>query len=226
MAEDLGHPAPIAWALVSLGHAYCCRGDVDKAIDLSARSLALAREREVHNLIQIGLGFPRRAYTLAGRTGDAVACLEQAVEAGKSTDSLNPSTLVSLGREPTCRQGARRTPPGAPAKPWLACRQQSSRNVEANALHLIGDIAIRREPPALEEAMQHYNQALAASRRTRPAPARRPLPPRPRQALPAHGRAPSRPRSTSPPPRRCTARWTCGSGWSRRRQRWTLEVTA
>jgi hypothetical protein len=29
----------------------------------------------------------------------------------------------------------------------------------------------------------------------------------------------SRPTSTSPPPRRCTARWTCGSGWSRRRRR-------
>jgi hypothetical protein len=28
----------------------------------------------------------------------------------------------------------------------------------------------------------------------------------------------SRPRSTSLPPRRCTARWTCGSGWSRRRR--------
>jgi len=26
-----------------------------------------------------------------------------------------------------------------------------------------------------------------------------------------------RPRSTSPPQRRCRARWTCGSGWSRRR---------
>jgi hypothetical protein len=28
--------------------------------------------------------------------------------------------------------------------------------------------------------------------------------------------AASRPRTTSPPPRRCTARWTCGSGWTRR----------
>jgi hypothetical protein len=26
-------------------------------------------------------------------------------------------------------------------------------------------------------------------------------------------------RSTTPPPSRCTARWTCGSGWSRRRRR-------
>jgi tetratricopeptide (TPR) repeat protein len=162
MAEDLGHPAPIAWALVSLGHAYCCRGDVDKAIDLSARSLALAREREVHNLIQSASASLGAAYTLAGRTGDAVACLEQAVEAGKSTDSLNPSTLVSLGQS-YLSAGRSEDASRCAREALVACRQQSSRNVEANALHLIGDIAIRREPPALEEAMQHYNQALAAS---------------------------------------------------------------
>jgi hypothetical protein len=50
------------------------------------------------------------------------------------------------------------------------------------------------------------------------------LPPRPRQALPAHGQA-SKPASTSPAPRRCTAR-SCGSGWSmrsRRCKRWVMD---
>ena len=36
----------------------------------------------------------------------------------------------------------------------------------------------------------------------------------------AHGQARAGRASTSPPRRRCTARWTCGSGWSRRRRRW------
>ena len=58
-----------------------------------------------------------------------------------------------------------------------------------------------------------------ARRAARHAPPRRPLPPRPRQALPAHRQAASRRRSTSPPRRRCTARWTCASGWSRCRPR-------
>jgi class 3 adenylate cyclase len=30
----------------------------------------------------------------------------------------------------------------------------------------------------------------------------------------------SRRQNTSPPPTRCTARWTCASGWNRRRRRW------
>lgn len=43
----------------------------------------------------------------------------------------------------------------------VAHGHRTTRNVEANALHLIGDIAARRELPALEEAVQHYRQALA-----------------------------------------------------------------
>ena len=41
------------------------------------------------------------------------------------------------------------------------CRQRTRRDGEADALHLIGDLAARREPPAAEEAMAHYRQALA-----------------------------------------------------------------
>jgi sugar phosphate isomerase/epimerase len=41
------------------------------------------------------------------------------------------------------------------------CRQRTRRDVEADALHLIGDLAARREPPDSEEAMAHYRKALA-----------------------------------------------------------------
>jgi tetratricopeptide (TPR) repeat protein len=40
------------------------------------------------------------------------------------------------------------------------CRQQTRRDAEADALRLIGDLAARREPPASEEALAHYRQAL------------------------------------------------------------------
>src|SRR5436189_5979355 len=63
MAEEIGHPAPIAWALCFLGYAHGGRGDVDQAIDLSARSLALARERDVRNVIQAASACLGAAYT-------------------------------------------------------------------------------------------------------------------------------------------------------------------
>jgi class 3 adenylate cyclase/tetratricopeptide (TPR) repeat protein len=160
MAEDLGHAGPMAWALACLGHAYRCRGDVDKAIDLCARGLALAREREVQNMIQFASASLGAAYMLAGRTEEAVACLEEAVEFGRSTNTLNPATLVSLGQ--ACLSAGRSEDAAQWAHQALeVCRQRRVRNFEAGALHLIGDTAARQKPPALEEARQHYRDALA-----------------------------------------------------------------
>jgi tetratricopeptide (TPR) repeat protein len=162
MAEDLGHPAPIAWTLGRLGRVYLALGDVDQAIALSARSLALAREREVHNLIEWASADLGVAFALAGNFDEAFARLEEAVAVGQSTGSLNPSTLVSLGR--AYLSAGRLEDASRYAREALAvCRQRTVRTVEAEALHLIGDIAARREPRALDDAVQRYRQALALS---------------------------------------------------------------
>jgi class 3 adenylate cyclase/tetratricopeptide (TPR) repeat protein len=169
MAEDLGHSAPIAWTLGRLGRVYCCRGDVNKAIDLSTRSLALARERGVHNVIQWSSASLGVAYTLDGRTTEAVARLEEAVAAGESTNSLDPYTLVSLGQ--AYLSAGRSEEASRCAREALdMCRQQTRRDAEADALRLIGDLAARREPPASEEALAHYRQALVLAEQigTRP----------------------------------------------------------
>jgi class 3 adenylate cyclase/tetratricopeptide (TPR) repeat protein len=159
MAEDLGHSAPIAWTLGRLGRVYCCRGDVNRAIDLCTRSLALARERGVHNVIQWSSASLGVAYTLDGRTTEAVARLEEAVAAGESTSSLDPYTLVSLGHA-YLSAGRSEDASRCAREALVMCRQRTRRDVEADALHLIGDLAARREP-ASEEAMSHYRQALA-----------------------------------------------------------------
>jgi class 3 adenylate cyclase/tetratricopeptide (TPR) repeat protein len=160
MAEDLGHSAPIAWTLGRLGRVYCSRGDVNRAIDLCTRSLALAREWGVHNVIQWSSASLGVAYTLDGRTTEAVARLEEAVAAGESTSSLDPYTLVSLGQ--AYLSAGRSEDASRCAREALdMCRQRTRREGEADALHLIGDLAARREPPASEEAMAHYRQALA-----------------------------------------------------------------
>jgi tetratricopeptide (TPR) repeat protein len=160
MAEDLGHAAPIAWTLGRLGRVYSCRGDVNRAIDLCTRSLALARERGVHNVIQWSSASLGVAYTLDGRTTEAVARLEEAVAAGESTSSLDPYTLVSLGQA-YLSAGRTEDASRCAGAALDMCRQRTARDVEAEALHLIGDLAARREPPASEDAMAHYRQALA-----------------------------------------------------------------
>jgi class 3 adenylate cyclase/tetratricopeptide (TPR) repeat protein len=162
MAEELAHPAPIAWALCYLGYAYCGRGDADCATDLSKRSLALAREHDVRNLIQAASARLGAAYTLGGRATEAVACLEEAVETGRSANRMDAFTLVSLGR--AYLSAGRPDDASRRAREALAtCRERSTRNFEASALHLLGDIAAGLEPPAPEHAEQHYRQALGVA---------------------------------------------------------------
>ena len=158
MAEELGHPAPIAWALCFLGYAHGGRGDVDQAIDLSARSLVLARERDVQNLIQAASACLGAAYTLAGRARDAVTCLEQAVESGRPTSRMELFGLVWLGR--AYLSAGRSDDALASARKTLAlCREQTMRNLEAATLHLLGEIAAVLDPVP-EAAAQHFHQAM------------------------------------------------------------------
>jgi len=114
----------------------------------------------VHNVIQWSSASLGVAHTLGGRTTEAVARLEEAVTAGESTHSLDPYTLVSLGQ--AYLSAGRSEDASRCAREALAmCRQRTRRDMEADALHLIGDLAARREPPASQEAMAHYRQALA-----------------------------------------------------------------
>jgi tetratricopeptide (TPR) repeat protein len=162
MAEELGHSAPIARALCCLGYVYCGCGDADRATDVSTRSLALAREHDVRNLIQAASARLGVAYTLGGRATEAVACLEEAVETEQSANRMDAFTLVSLGR---AYLSAGR-PDDASGRAWEAlatCRERSTRNFAASALHLLGDIAAGLEPPAPEHAEQHYRQALGVA---------------------------------------------------------------
>ena len=158
MAEELGHPAPIAWALCFLGYAHGGRGDIDEAINLSARSLKLARERDVRNLIRPASACLAEAYTLAGRAPEAVSLLEVAVE-GPPASRMDFFALVSLGR--SYLSAGRVDDAIARAREALGmCREQTMRNLEASTLHLLGDIATTLQPPALDDARQHYRRSL------------------------------------------------------------------
>jgi class 3 adenylate cyclase/tetratricopeptide (TPR) repeat protein len=158
MAETLGHPAPIAGALFRLGKAYGGLGDLAKAIDLCARSVALGRERDALSTIQLASAYLGEAYTLAGRADEAVARLEEAVAYGESMNAVDAFTLVSLGH--AYLAAGRREDASRCARDALAMPYQGP-GLEATALYLLGDIAAHRDPPVPEEATQRYRQALA-----------------------------------------------------------------
>jgi hypothetical protein len=117
-------------------------------------------------------------------------------------------TCLLLGRLDEARSLCDRVVESSPCHPGFA----------AYAPHLLGDIATRSDRFDAESGETHYGQALAlaAPRGMRPSS----LTATSASASSTGARASaSKPKNTSPPRRRCTARWTCGSGWSRRSSR-------
>jgi len=87
----------------------------------------------------------------------------------------------------------------------------------AHALHLLGDIATQPDRFDARERRGPLPARRCARQAARHASARRPLPPSGSANFTGARASGSRRRSTSPPRRRCTARWTCSSAGARRR---------
>ena len=148
---------------MTVPHRHCDRLVTQRLLHLLQGAATLHEPgRDVRNLIQAALARLGAAYTLAGRATEAVACLEEAVATGQSTDRMDPFTLISLGRA-YLSAGRPDDAIGCAREALAACRERPARNFEADALHLLGAIAAGLEPPVLEEAEQHYRHALGVA---------------------------------------------------------------
>src|SRR4029453_9076614 len=102
------------------------------------------------------------AATRAGRIGDAVPLLTQAMEQASTTERVQylARCLLSLGEAHLLAGRLEEAHALAERALALACQLQARGN-EAYALRLLGEIAARREPPESDQAAAHYRQALA-----------------------------------------------------------------
>jgi len=102
------------------------------------------------------------AYTLYGRVTDAVPLLTQAMEQSVAMGTVDRQALCSLPLVEAHLLAGRVEVAHALAERALAfTRAYQERGHQAYALHLLGNIAARRAPPAIEQAEAHYQHALA-----------------------------------------------------------------
>src|SRR4030095_3334092 len=103
------------------------------------------------------------AYTLGGRIADAVPLLTQAMEQATAMARVDEQAFCSLSLgESQLLAGRLEAEAHTLAQRALAlARAHQKRSHEAYALHLLGAIAARREPPQIEPAKASYRQALA-----------------------------------------------------------------
>ena len=210
MAEAVDQPFTLMHGYF-LGIAHLERADLERAIPLLERGLALCRAADLHLWtaeIAADLGY---AYALAGRLDDAVPILEIALAEAKATDLRftyarhTPGGRGLLDRRPR-RRGRAPRPPLRSRRPartssagrkrwpsisprWLPTRLSAEPRF-AEALGLASSLGMLPLVAHCHLGLGKLYRRTASARRRRSISARR---------------------------RRCTARWICASGWSRRR---------
>ena len=190
LAEALDHPYSLTYACWNLAYLHVNRGDLSHAVRLFERGLALSREWNLAVFSAnntAGLGY---AYTLSGRIAEGIPLLEHALSASEAMRIRTcPAALPRIsGRGVRPRRPARGRFRIRRASPFLCTRGRSMPQRGE------GPAAPRRDRFASRFFRGRDGRGLLPSgiglgRRTRNAPPGRPLPPRSRQALPAHRQA-------------------------------------
>jgi class 3 adenylate cyclase/tetratricopeptide (TPR) repeat protein len=161
IAEAVAHPGSRMIALWGIGVLALRQGDLPRALPRLEQALDICQDTGFpvyFPFMAAGLG---AAYTLCGRVTDAVPLLTQALEQtmAMGTGGFQVHCSLPLG-EAQMWAGHLEEAYALAAQTLALSRAHQERGNEAYALRLLGDIAARREPPAVVQAEDHYRHAL------------------------------------------------------------------
>jgi class 3 adenylate cyclase/tetratricopeptide (TPR) repeat protein len=165
MAEAAAHPASLMIASWGLGLLALRQGDLQRALPRFERAVGICQDADLPGW------FPRMAaplgaaYTLAGRIADALPVLTQAMAQTTATGRVDFQARCRLPLGEAQLVAGHLEEARTLAKRALThARAHQEQGHQAYALRLLGDIAAHREPPEVEGAELHYQQALALAR--------------------------------------------------------------
>jgi DNA-binding SARP family transcriptional activator len=170
-AAELGRHGDV-WAHLGVGRLYLVKGDLSRAIEVLEQGLPMC---EVGG--DLAVYFSRTAtslggaYALAGRLEEAVAILERADRhAGSIGFAYGHALVVATLGEAKLLRGHIDDAAGEADRALGLCRHHGQRGWEAWTLRLIGEIALRRDPPDVTAARAAFAAAcaLATERGMRP----------------------------------------------------------
>jgi class 3 adenylate cyclase/tetratricopeptide (TPR) repeat protein len=161
IAEEVGHPASLMTALWGIGLLALRQGDLHRALPRLERALSICQDADLPGYFPLMAAALGAAYTLGGRAADAVALLTQAMEQVTATDRAGFQARCHLPLSEAHMLAGRLEEAHALAERALAlARAHQERGYQAYALHLLGAIAARHDPPHVEVVETHYRQAL------------------------------------------------------------------
>ena len=162
LAEAVEQPYSIAAALIGLGCSTAAKGTSTQAIPVLERSLALCQTANIPRFFPLAASILGAAYALAGRAAEALPLLDQMLERVATGSRVLFHALVLTELSEALLLVGRVDEASALAGRLLELsRTHTGRGYQAHACRLLGDVAMRRDPPDVEQAAAHYRQALA-----------------------------------------------------------------
>ena len=161
MAEASEHPLSCVRAYNGLGILYLRKGDLQAALSVLERGVALCRSWSLWDWfpsLASALGY---VYALAGRLSEAVPLLEQALEQDMERRRGHPHVFRVAGLSEVYLL-AGRTEDAVPlaSRACHLAHERQERGNQAWVLRLLGELHVQRAPLEVETAEAFYQQAL------------------------------------------------------------------
>jgi class 3 adenylate cyclase/tetratricopeptide (TPR) repeat protein len=165
IAEAVGQPYSIVVALLGVSFLYRRQGDLSHAIPVLQRGIALCQEANILLWVPLIASTLGVAYALSGHTTEALSLLTQApehvaaVHHGSEHGGLRSRTLAELSEALLLVGRVEEASILAEQLLELSCTHPG-RGYQAQAYRLLGDIAMHRDPPDIDQAEAYYQQAI------------------------------------------------------------------
>jgi class 3 adenylate cyclase/tetratricopeptide (TPR) repeat protein len=162
VAEAVDHAYSVAVAHWGLAYAHVQRGELDSAVRLLERTIALCRDWTIPILLQISTGLLGIATARSGRVAEGISILREAervFEEAIGTGHYNTMHVLWLG-EAYARARQYKDAREAAHRTLELSRQFNHTVFEGWALRLLGEIACESAPLDLETAKRHFQKAL------------------------------------------------------------------
>jgi tetratricopeptide (TPR) repeat protein len=145
-----------------VGLFYRRQGVLQKVIPMLERGLALAQSADIPIQFPQAASLLNAAYALAGRAAEALPLLDQMLKRVATGRRMPLHALVLTELSEACLRVGRVDEASALAARLLdLSHTHTGRGYQAHAYRLLGAVAMRREPPDIDQATAHYRQALA-----------------------------------------------------------------
>jgi tetratricopeptide (TPR) repeat protein len=161
IAEAVDHPMSLTFALWGSGLLALRHGDLARAVTLLERAVRLCQEMGRPAPFPLMAGALGATYNLAGRSADAMLLLAPALEHAMASEVVASQATCSITLGEAQMMAGLLDEAQVLAEGALSlARMRHERGIEAYALYLHGELAVRREPRDCALAADHYQQAL------------------------------------------------------------------